>query len=81
VWHGTKQKFPLTKQLIVKNAMWKKPGRRPRRALGSQAIAGSRNRHGKGQRHYRKQVEEYRQQTGAKRALLVLMTAGKVIET
>ena len=29
--------------------------------------------------HYRKQIDEYRMQTGAKRALLVLMTAGKVI--
>jgi ATP-dependent exoDNAse (exonuclease V) beta subunit len=29
--------------------------------------------------HYRKQIEEYRAQTGAKRALLVLMTPSKVI--
>jgi hypothetical protein len=29
--------------------------------------------------HYRKQIDEYRQQTGATRALLVLMTAGKVL--
>jgi ATP-dependent exoDNAse (exonuclease V) beta subunit len=29
--------------------------------------------------HYRKQIDEYRVQTGAKRALLVLMTTGKVI--
>jgi ATP-dependent exoDNAse (exonuclease V) beta subunit len=30
--------------------------------------------------HYFKQIDEYRQQTGAKRSLLVLMTPGKVIE-
>ena len=29
--------------------------------------------------HYRKQISEYCEQTGAKRALLVLMTTGKVI--
>jgi exodeoxyribonuclease-5 len=31
--------------------------------------------------HYFKQIDEYRRHIGAKRALLVLMTAGKVIET
>ena len=31
--------------------------------------------------HYFKQIEEYRRHTGAKRALLVLMTPGRVIET
>jgi exodeoxyribonuclease-5 len=30
--------------------------------------------------HYRKQIDDYRRCTGASRALLVLMTAGKVIE-
>ena len=30
--------------------------------------------------HYRKQIDEYRKQTGATRALLVLMTAGKVLK-
>jgi ATP-dependent exoDNAse (exonuclease V) beta subunit len=31
--------------------------------------------------HYFKQIDEYRRHTGAKRALLVLMTPGRVIET
>ena len=30
--------------------------------------------------HYFKQIGEYRRHTGAKRALLVLMTPGKIIE-
>ena len=30
--------------------------------------------------HYRKQIDDYRRQTGASRALLVLMTPGKAIE-
>jgi exodeoxyribonuclease-5 len=30
--------------------------------------------------HYRKQIDDYRRQTGASRALLVLMTPGKIIE-
>jgi ATP-dependent exoDNAse (exonuclease V) beta subunit len=30
--------------------------------------------------HYRKQIEDYRRHTGAKRALLVLMTLGRIIE-
>ena len=30
--------------------------------------------------HYRKQIDEYRRNTAAKRALLVFMTPGKIIE-
>jgi hypothetical protein len=30
--------------------------------------------------HYRRQIDDYRIRTGAKRALIVMMTSGKTVE-
>ncbi|HEY2186366.1 MAG TPA: hypothetical protein VGH39_15350 [Xanthobacteraceae bacterium] len=45
------------------------PDLRPRDGLSIAAVS-----------HYLKQINEYRRHTGAKRALLVLMTPGKILE-